>query len=89
MPEEKPVRQAYRHSNQGILVSCQICLVHAMAEGKDGGGNHYCYYGMKLESLNCHWMGYDSIPIKMFLLILVLLLLLVLVVLVPPGEAVE
>lgn len=45
------------------------------------------YYGMKLESLNCHWMGYDSIPIKMFLLILVLLLLLV--VLVPPGEAVE
>jgi len=31
--QEKPVRQAYRHSNQGILVSCQICLVHAMAEG--------------------------------------------------------
>lgn len=43
VPEEKPVRQAFRHSNQGILVSCQICLVHAMAEGKDGGGNHYCY----------------------------------------------
>ena len=85
------MRQAYRHSNQGILVSCQICLVHAMAEGKDGGGNHSCYYDsdMKLESLNCHWMGYDNIPIKMFLLILVLFLLLLLVVLVPPGEAVE
>eukprot|EP00438_Fugacium_kawagutii_P010903 Skav211514 [mRNA] locus=scaffold352:197273:202701:+ [translate_table: standard] len=31
--KEKRVRSAYSHSNQGIVVSAQICLVHGMAEG--------------------------------------------------------
>lgn len=31
--QEKSVRRAYHHSNQGIVVSAQICMVHGMAEG--------------------------------------------------------
>ncbi|CAK9014584.1 unnamed protein product [Durusdinium trenchii] len=31
--EERWVRRAYQHTNQGVLVSVQIALVHAMAEG--------------------------------------------------------
>lgn len=31
--QEKSIRRAYHHSNQGILVSAQICMVHGMAEG--------------------------------------------------------
>ena len=27
------MRRAYQHTNQGVLVSVQIALVHAMAEG--------------------------------------------------------
>ena len=32
--QEKSVRRAYHHSNQGIVVSAQICMVHGKAEGQ-------------------------------------------------------
>ena len=31
--EERYVRRVYAHTNQGVLVSVQIALVHAMSEG--------------------------------------------------------